>query len=103
MLFKPSLPLSVGLLWKNPWRMSQTRKMRARLRLKTVDHNIAVVEQASPSTLSLKAALALPTEASMPARDKYTTFSRTERGYRKSMHKVPKWTKLTNRTNPLGF
>lgn len=48
-------------------------------------------------------ALALPTEAEMTAKDKYTTFSRTDPGYRKSLHKVPHWTRLTHRTNPTGF
>lgn len=28
--------------------------------------------------------------------DKYTTFSPHDRGYRKSVHKVPKWTKVRN-------
>lgn len=39
----------------------------------------------------------------MPPKDKYTTFSRTDVGYRKGMHKVPHFTKLTSRTNPKGF
>ena len=57
----------------------------------------------------------------MPPRDKYTVFSRHEKGYRKGIHKVPKWTRvrrlhpvivvptansavqLTLRTNPKGF
>jgi hypothetical protein len=55
----------------------------------------------------------------MPAKDKYTVFSRHDRGYRKGIHKVPKftrvrprrllldfysyWTQLTLRVNPKGF
>lgn len=39
----------------------------------------------------------------MPAKDKYTIFSRTDVGYRKGMHKTPHFTKITSRTNPKGF
>ena len=57
----------------------------------------------------------------MSSRDKYTVFSRHAKGYRKGIHKVPKWTRvrifrpihgrlsphtsvqLTLRTNPKGF
>ncbi|KAK4053784.1 hypothetical protein OIV83_001440 [Microbotryomycetes sp. JL201] len=103
--FSPSLVLNQGrgLLWKNPWRMSPTRKLRARLRLKQVDHVIGTLSTEGVPTRALQTALLLPTEHEMPPKDKYTTFSRTDRGYRKSMHKVPKWTRLTSRTNPLGF
>ncbi|KAF8928905.1 hypothetical protein BGZ47_001374, partial [Haplosporangium gracile] len=45
-----------------------------------------------------------PTEAQMPAKDKYTVFSRTFKGYRKSVHKVPHFTKVAvPRTAPAGF
>lgn len=30
----------------------------------------------------------------MPARDKYTVFSPHAKGYRKGIHKVPKWTRV---------
>lgn len=30
----------------------------------------------------------------MPPRDKYTIYSPHERGYRKGIHKVPKWTRV---------
>jgi hypothetical protein len=39
-------------------------------------------------------ALELPKEHEMPAKDKYTIFSPHERGYRKGIHKVPKWTRV---------
>ena len=55
------------------------------------------------NTSNQSKALSLPKEHEMPARDKYTTFSRTDKGYRKSLHKVPKWTRLTIRENPRGF
>jgi hypothetical protein len=70
-------------------------------------------------------ALELPKEHEMPARDKYTVFNKLSKGYRKGIHKVPKWTRvrlftltlpisslsnpfyltlqLTLRTNPKGF
>ncbi|KAK4058863.1 hypothetical protein OIO90_000309 [Microbotryomycetes sp. JL221] len=103
--FTPSAILQQGrgLLWKNPWRMSARRKFRTRLRLKQVDNVIQTLDQAGVATHSLSTALQLPTESEMHPRDKYTTFSRTDRGYRKSLHKVPKWTRITSRTNPLGF
>ena len=39
-------------------------------------------------------ALELPKEHEMPAKDKYTIFSKTAKGYRKGIHKVPKWTRV---------
>lgn len=41
-------------------------------------------------------ALELPKEHEMPAKDKYTVFSPRAEGYRKSIHKVPKWTRVCN-------
>jgi hypothetical protein len=46
-----------------------------------------------PPSLQDKA-LELPKEHEMPAKDKYTVFSPHERGYRKGIHKVPKWTRV---------
>lgn len=46
--------------------------------------------------LNLQAkALELPKEHEMPAKDKYTVFSKHEKGYRKGIHKVPKWTRVS--------
>ncbi|PPQ68967.1 hypothetical protein CVT24_000356 [Panaeolus cyanescens] len=92
-----------GLLWKTPWKLSVTRKANARARLKKVDAVIEAVRASGVQTKSLERALELPKEHEMPARDKYTVFSRTADGYRKGIHKVPKWTRLTLRTNPKGF
>ena len=39
-------------------------------------------------------ALEVPKESEMPARDKYTVFSRTSRNYRKPIQFVPKWTRV---------
>lgn len=45
----------------------------------------------------------MPTEAEMLPRDKYTMFDRKHRGYRKGVHKLPKWTRVSQRVNPPGF
>lgn len=39
----------------------------------------------------------------MLPRDKYTMFDRKARGYRKGVHKLPKWTRVSQRLNPPGF
>ncbi|BGP22617.1 ribosomal protein L31, mitochondrial [Rhodotorula toruloides] len=101
--FRPSQTTLGGLLWKIPYRMSPTRKTRQRLRLKAVDDVIAAVNASGVQTLSLTRCLELPTEQEMPARDKYTVFSRYGRNYRKGIHKVPHFTKVTSRVNPKGF
>jgi hypothetical protein len=45
----------------------------------------------------------MPTEAEMLARDKYTLFDKKAKGYRKGVHKLPKWTRVSQRLNPPGF
>jgi hypothetical protein len=45
----------------------------------------------------------MPTEAEMLPRDKYTMFDKKVRGYRKAVHKLPKWTRVSQRLNPPGF
>ncbi|KAF2159369.1 hypothetical protein M409DRAFT_30119 [Zasmidium cellare ATCC 36951] len=198
--FKPSAPLSGGLLWKIPWRLSSTRKLRQRRRLRRVDNVVSVLDSAlkkSTSTQSqpqpqsedklppsaagtgaTKADLQttaegqrllsttntptsqstrrhgrgplqgeflptstpipaqtptgsitlqrpssiplltrdsntikliarwkaeMPTEQEMLPRDKYTMFDKKVRGYRKGVHKLPKWTRVSQRVNPPGF
>ncbi|SPO27487.1 probable MRPL31 - mitochondrial ribosomal protein, large subunit [Ustilago trichophora] len=101
--FKPSLPSLGGLLWKNPWRLSTPRKNRVRMRLRAVDDVISTLQQSNVQCGALQRALTLPTEAQMEAKDKYTTFSKNHRGFRKSLHKVPKWTRKTIRENPVGY
>ncbi|THH33900.1 hypothetical protein EUX98_g329 [Antrodiella citrinella] len=101
--FRPSAISSVGLLWKTPWKLSPTRKANARARLKRVDSVIEAVRASGVQCAALKEALELPKEHEMPAKDKYTVFTPHARGYRKGIHKVPKWTRLTLRTNPRGF
>lgn len=83
--------------------MSATRKANVRKRLKDVDNVIATISESGVKCKALDQALALPKESEMLPRDKYTVFSRTANNYRKSVHKVPKFTKKTNRTSPPGF
>ncbi|EKG15262.1 General substrate transporter [Macrophomina phaseolina MS6] len=45
----------------------------------------------------------MPTEQEMLAKDKYTVFDRYEKKYRKGLHKLPKWTRVSQRLNPPGF
>jgi len=45
----------------------------------------------------------MPTEEEMRPKDKYTMFDRKAKGYRKGVHKLPKWTRVSQRLNPPGF
>ncbi|KAJ8587998.1 mitochondrial 54S ribosomal protein YmL31 [Rhizopogon salebrosus TDB-379] len=101
--FRPTSVNLGGLLWKTPWKLSITRKANARARLKKVDAVIEAVRASGVRCNALEKALELPKEHEMDPKDKYTVFSATSRGYRKSIHKVPKWTRLTLRVNPKGF
>ncbi|KAG6335877.1 hypothetical protein ID866_3214 [Astraeus odoratus] len=102
-VFRPTAVSLSGLLWKTPWKLSPTRKANVRARLKRVDAVIEAVRASGVQCNALDRALQLPKEHEMPAKDKYTVFSATSRGYRKGIHKVPKWTRLTLRVNPKGF
>ncbi|KAH6918924.1 mitochondrial 54S ribosomal protein YmL31 [Coprinopsis sp. MPI-PUGE-AT-0042] len=101
--FRPTGVAQGGLLWKTPWKLSVTRKANQRARLKKVDAVIEAVRASGVDCGALSQALELPKEHEMPAKDKYTIFSPTAKGYRKGIHKVPKFTRLTLRTNPKGF
>ncbi|KAH9934889.1 mitochondrial ribosomal protein L31 [Fomitopsis serialis] len=101
--FRATQPSLSGLLWKVPWKLSSTRKANARTRLKRVDAVIEAVRASGVECASLTKALQLPKEHEMAPRDKYTVFTRHTRGYRKGIHKVPKWTRLTLRQSPVGF
>ncbi|KAK6457712.1 mitochondrial 54S ribosomal protein YmL31 [Scheffersomyces xylosifermentans] len=110
--FKSTLALSGGYLWKFAPRMSGPQKYRLRNRMKQVDQNIeniykALVESqgkqyGEPTSYAkidyLK--FALPKESEMTPRDKYTTFTKNSKTYRKDLHRVPKWTKHSFRENP---
>jgi hypothetical protein len=113
--FKSSLTLSGGYLWKFAPRLSPPQKYRLRQRMKTVDANIEVLYksliQAEGKQAGDKTGFAkidhlkfnMPKEHEMTPRDKYTTFSKTTKDYRKDLHKVPKWTKKSFRENPKYF
>ncbi|KAF4312217.1 putative mitochondrial 54s ribosomal protein 31 [Botryosphaeria dothidea] len=106
--FRPTAPLSGGLLWKIPWRMSRPQKARQRARLQHVDNIVATLDKAlakqGVSTKKLdRWKDEMPTEEEMLAKDKYTFFDRYEKKYRKGIHKLPKWTRVSQRLNPPGF
>ncbi|EEQ38976.1 hypothetical protein CLUG_03102 [Clavispora lusitaniae ATCC 42720] len=110
-VFRGTLARCGGYLWKKAPRLSPPQKQRLRNRMKLVDRNIEILYQ------SLKPANAkstgfkkidylkfeLPKEAQMSPRDKYTTFDKKSKGYRKSVHLIPKWTKKSFRENPKYF
>ncbi|CAG8589143.1 7827_t:CDS:2 [Ambispora leptoticha] len=102
--FRATLASCGGLLWKNPARMSKTRKANVRKRLKAVDKVIETVIDSGVKLRALEVAIKdTPKESTMQPRDKYTVFSRKHKKYRKSFHKVPKFTKVTMRITPEGF
>ncbi|PHH73589.1 hypothetical protein CDD82_5371 [Ophiocordyceps australis] len=128
--FRITNPLSGGLLWKIPWRMSKFQKRRQRERLRAVDDVVATLDKAlkrnGHNTIeSLERWKAeMPTEPEMLPRDKYTLFDRKARKYRKGLHsafaclrahslyeirlliqalELPKWTKVSQRINPPGY
>ncbi|RFU25636.1 hypothetical protein B7463_g10712, partial [Scytalidium lignicola] len=106
--FRPTNSLSGGLLWKIPWRLSKFQKARQRRRLRAVDTVISVVDQALAKQGATTKAIQrwkdeMPTEEEMLPKDKYTMFDRKEKKYRKGIHKLPKWTRLSQRLNPPGY
>ena len=89
--FRITNPLSGGLLWKIPWRLSRFQKRRHRLRLRAVDSVVATVDTALAKNGQTLEALErwkaeMPTEAEMLPRDKYTMFDRKAKRYRKGIH-----------------
>ncbi|KFX97324.1 hypothetical protein O988_01271 [Pseudogymnoascus sp. VKM F-3808] len=106
--FRPTNSLSVGLLWKIPWRLSKFQKARQRKRLRAVDTVVSVVDQAlAKAGMEIKPVqrwkAEMPIEQEMVPRDKYTIFDRKEKKYRKAIHKLPKWTRVSQRVNPPGY
>ncbi|KAK1483620.1 54S ribosomal protein L31 [Colletotrichum cuscutae] len=57
--FRMTSPLSSGLLWKIPWRLSKFQKRRHRERLRAVDDVIATVDAALAKKGETVAALEL--------------------------------------------
>ncbi|KAK0511611.1 hypothetical protein JMJ35_006184 [Cladonia borealis] len=107
--FRISSPLSGGLLWKIPWRLSNPQKRRQRKRLRLVDKVVATVDSAlQRQNMELGRNVIrwkeeMPSEQEMRPKDKYTMFDRKEKKYRKGIHKLPKWTRVSQRINPPGF
>lgn len=83
--------------------MSSARKQRVKMRLKAVDEVISTLQQSQIRCSALDRALLLPKESDMLPKDKFTTFSRNDPKFRKSVHKVPKFTRKTIRINPVGY
>ncbi|KAI4682043.1 uncharacterized protein J4E88_004931 [Alternaria novae-zelandiae] len=97
--FRLTNPLSGGLLWKIPWRLSRHQKYRQRERLRHVDTVVGTIDTALRRMgQSMKKVerwkMEMPTEAEMLPKDKYTVFDRKVKRYRKGIHKVPKWTRV---------
>ncbi|CEP22237.1 unnamed protein product [Cyberlindnera jadinii] len=88
--------------------MSQTQKYRHRKRLQQVDSVVSTVlgglkkENLAPSNL-LAQYSKFPKEEEMTTLNKYTVFNRFSKGYRKSIHRTPHWTKKSQRVNPEHF
>ncbi|KAH7412910.1 mitochondrial ribosomal protein-like protein subunit L31 [Cadophora sp. DSE1049] len=106
--FRPTNSLCSGLLWKIPWRLSKFQKARQRKRLRAVDTVVAVVDNAlAKQGATMKAVERwkdeMPIEQEMVPKDKYTIFDRKEKKYRKSIRKLPKWTRVSQRVNPPGY
>ncbi|KAK3357727.1 mitochondrial ribosomal protein L31-domain-containing protein [Lasiosphaeria hispida] len=106
--FRFTNPLSGGLLWKIPWRLSKFQKARHRKRLRAVDDVVATVDAALAKKGETIAQLErwkaeMPTEAEMLPKDKYTMFDRKAKRYRKGIHRLPKWTRVSQRLNPPGY
>ncbi|KAF2431372.1 mitochondrial ribosomal protein-like protein subunit L31 [Tothia fuscella] len=106
--FRLTPSLSGGLLWKIPWRLSKHQKARQRHRLRHVDKVVSIVNNALAKQGIKTAAVErwkeeMPTEEEMLPKDKYTIFDRKEKKYRKGIHKLPKWTRISQRLNPPGY
>ncbi|QSL65809.1 hypothetical protein MERGE_000087 [Pneumocystis wakefieldiae] len=109
-VFKPSLIAFSGLLWKIPWRLSKTRKLRHRRRLRKVDMVLSTLHTSlSKRGLSCHALerqiREITPESKMLPKDKYTVFDKKSKKFRKSIHFVPKFTRVTvmNRMFPPGY
>ena len=89
--FRATNPLSGGLLWKIPWKLSKCQKRRQRERLRAVDKVVSVLNTALAREGLVLASLArwndeMPKETEMLPKDKYTIFDRKEKKYRKAIH-----------------
>lgn len=90
--------------------MSSRQKYRHRKRLQLVDSNVAILLESIKQTgekceavTRLEDPKTFPTEKEMLPKDKYTVYSKHSKGYRKGIHKMPKWTRISQRVNPDNF
>ncbi|KAJ5129897.1 uncharacterized protein N7515_005936 [Penicillium bovifimosum] len=84
------------------------QKARQRKRLRSVDRVVdtvsAALERNGQTSKAVNRWFAeMPREEEMLPKDKYTLFDKKEKSYRKSIHKLPKWTRVSQRVNPPGF
>jgi len=85
------------------------QKARQRKRLRAVDKvvdvvNMALQKNGGGATKAVERWYQeMPREEEMLPKDKYTIFDRKEKKYRKGIHKLPKWTRVSQRLNPPGF
>lgn len=91
--FRITNPLSSGLLWKIPFRMSKFQKRRHRLRMRAVDSvvdtvNNALTKQGQTLPAVERWLTEMPREEEMRPKDKYTMFDRKAKRYRKSVHSM---------------
>jgi hypothetical protein len=105
--FRITNPLSGGLLWKIPWRLSRFQKRRHRERLRAVDDVVSTLDaalakqgQTIPALEHWKAEM--PTEAEMLPKDKYTLFDRKAKRYRKGIHSTYLKIRITRRSSQRG-
>ncbi|CAI5756700.1 unnamed protein product [Candida verbasci] len=102
----PSLRSLGGYVWKFNPRITETQKQSMRKRMKTIDSNIENITMALSNSNHSKIQFwknEYPKSSEMDSRDKYTTFNPHYKDYRKPVHRVPKWTKLSFRSNPKHF
>lgn len=91
--FRITNPLSGGLLWKVPWRLSKFQKRRHRLRMRAVDDVVATLDTALAKQGQTLAAIErwkeeMPREEEMLPKDKYTIFDRKAKKFRKGIHSM---------------
>lgn len=88
--------------------MSRNQKFRHRKRLQAVDQVIETVYNGLKSLGITNAKVnkmffEFPKESEMKPFDKYFVFNRNSKGYRKGVHKIPKFTRTSHRINPKYF
>jgi len=88
--------------------MSSHQKFRQRKRMQAVDSVIETVykglQQAGKSSAKVENMYKnFPRESDMKPYDKYFVYNKYSKGYRKGVHKFPKFTKNSFRENPKYF